>query len=73
VIARDSEQRDRPVQDRTPFNVLRRPIRLPPMRKIKDVETEDVCACTKPIRFHHRDGSVSCVRCRCEVLEEVEE
>jgi hypothetical protein len=66
VIARGSEQPDRPVQDRTPANIVKRPLRLSPMHQIKNV-----CSCKAPISFHHADGRVTCVRCRGR-LEEVE-
>jgi hypothetical protein len=47
------------------------------MRNIKDEGTEEgqrrpECSCRKPISLHHRDGRVTCVRCR-GLVEEVEE
>jgi hypothetical protein len=60
---------DRPVQNRIPLNIIKRLLRLSPMRRIKDAVEE--CTCRQPVRFYHRDGRVTCVRCRGRV-EEVE-
>ena len=77
MIARRPEKPVRPVQDRTPSNILRRPLRLEPMRNIKNQAGEEEtdrpeCSCRRPITFLHTDGAVTCVRCRgrIEVVEE---
>lgn len=68
VIARRPEKPVRPVQDRTPSNILRRPLRLEPMRQIKNQAGEEGmdragCSCRRPLTFLHTDGRVTCVRC----------
>lgn len=64
---------DRPVKDRTPRNIIQRPLRLSPMRNIKDGSEEGKdCTCRKPISWHHAGGRVTCIRCR-GVVEEVGE
>lgn len=68
MIARRPGQPDREVDDLTPANILKRPIRLSPMRNIKD--GGDECSCKAPVSFHHTDGRVTCVRC-CGLVEEV--
>ena len=68
MTARRPEKPDRPVQDRTPKNILERPLRLSPMRNIKD-EVGDDCTCREPVSFHHSDGTVICVRCGGRVEE----
>ena len=68
MIARRPEKPDRSKsEDRTPTNILKRPLRLPPMKRIQ--EEADGCTCNKPISFHHVDGMISCVRCRRRVEE----
>lgn len=71
MIVRRPEQPDRPVQDLTPANILKRPLKLERMRPIKDA-AEHACTCRTPVGFYHADGRVSCVRCRGRV-EEAEE
>jgi hypothetical protein len=69
MTERGGKQPDRPVQDRTPRNILQRPVKFS-MRQIKDAEKG--CRCRRPILFHHPDGRVTCVRCR-GLVEEGEE
>lgn len=74
MIARRPEKPDRPVQDRVPANILKRPLRLTPMRKIKNQAGEEgmdrpACSCRRPIIYQHVDGQISCVRCRGWVEE----
>ena len=51
--------------DRTPENIVRRPIRLSRMRKVKI----DRCTCRKPVAYHRADGRVTCSRCKGEIEE----
>ena len=50
--------------DAVPENIQRRPLRLSPMRKVKQ---DGPCHCRKPIFFEHPGGHVTCIRCRRDV------
>ena len=62
MIARRPEKPDRPVQDRVPANILKRPLRLTPMRKIKNQAGEEgmdrlACSCKRPNDYRARRRS----------------
>jgi hypothetical protein len=76
VIARRPDKPDSSAQDRTPSNILRCPLQLKPMRRIKNQAGKrgtdrPECYCRRPVSFLHVDGKLTCVRCH-GLVEEVE-
>jgi hypothetical protein len=54
---------EHPAQAPLPSNLIRRPLRLSQMPKIK----VNRCTCRKPVPYHRSDGRVTCVPCKGEI------